>query len=77
MAVVGNSRSCRRAHGWGQFLLPYLEQTAMANNYSFLLNWTDPANQIDRDQPRQSVLVPLGAGRSDGFGEVITGDPFN
>jgi prepilin-type N-terminal cleavage/methylation domain-containing protein/prepilin-type processing-associated H-X9-DG protein len=33
-------------HGWGQFLLPYFEQTALANLYQWTKNWYDPANQV-------------------------------
>src|SRR5262249_56660998 len=32
-------------HGWGQFLLPYIEQGALANRYQWTKNWSDAANQ--------------------------------
>jgi prepilin-type N-terminal cleavage/methylation domain-containing protein/prepilin-type processing-associated H-X9-DG protein len=32
-------------HGWMMFLLPYLEQTALANNYRWDVDYSDPANQ--------------------------------
>src|SRR5262245_24231572 len=31
--------------GWGQFLLPYIEQGALGNLYRWDKNWFDPANQ--------------------------------
>jgi prepilin-type N-terminal cleavage/methylation domain-containing protein/prepilin-type processing-associated H-X9-DG protein len=32
-------------HGWVLFLLPYLEQTALANNYRWDVDYSDPVNQ--------------------------------
>jgi prepilin-type processing-associated H-X9-DG protein/prepilin-type N-terminal cleavage/methylation domain-containing protein len=34
-----------RAHGWGPFILPYIEHQALADKYRWDLGNTDPANQ--------------------------------
>jgi len=33
------------AHGWGPMILPFIEQTAIANNYDYKLSLVDPVNQ--------------------------------
>ena len=32
-------------HGWVFFLLPYIEQTTVSQNYNINANWYDPVNQ--------------------------------
>jgi len=32
-------------HGWGQFILPFIEQGSLGNLYQWTSNWSDPVNQ--------------------------------
>ncbi|HYT87253.1 MAG TPA: DUF1559 domain-containing protein [Gemmataceae bacterium] len=41
-------------HGWGQFLLPFIEQKPLADQYQWTKNWYDPANQ-----PVVTAQIPI------------------
>jgi len=45
-------------HGWGQFLLPYIEQTALANNYDWKQDWNAAANQSVVTMDLSVMLCP-------------------
>ena len=38
-----------REHGWAVFLLPYIEQQPLADQYKFAFDWRAPENQIVRE----------------------------
>ena len=46
-------------HGWGQFLLPYIEQQAMAHNYQWTKNWYAPENQPVVSVPLTLSMIVL------------------
>jgi prepilin-type N-terminal cleavage/methylation domain-containing protein/prepilin-type processing-associated H-X9-DG protein len=48
--------------GWGQFLLPYIEQGAMASLYRWDKNWSDPLNQPVVTVPLKVMLCPSAPG---------------
>jgi prepilin-type N-terminal cleavage/methylation domain-containing protein/prepilin-type processing-associated H-X9-DG protein len=53
-------------HGWGQFLLPYVEQDNLYKMYRWDLNWFDPLNQPVVTTPLKVVVCPSApAGRMD------------
>src|SRR4051812_15531273 len=53
-------------HGWGAFILPYIEQDNVARIYRWDLNWSDPANQPAVTVPLRVMLCPSApAGRMD------------
>src|SRR5438270_741385 len=54
-------------HGWGQFLLSYLEQDNLGRQYQWTSNWYDPANQPVVTTPLSVMLCPSvpNAGRVD------------
>ncbi len=53
-------------HGWGQFLLPYIEQDNLGRAYLWTRNWYDPENQPVVATPVKVMLCPSApAGRMD------------
>ena len=61
-------------HGWGQYLLPYIEQDNLYKQYDFNKDWRDPANQPITKTPIKIFLCPsspdpqrLDTFTSDGF----------
>ena len=46
------------AHGWAPFILPYIEQPALADKYRWDLSNTDPANQPVVIQPLKIFQCP-------------------
>jgi prepilin-type N-terminal cleavage/methylation domain-containing protein len=58
--------------GWGQFLLPFIEQKNLYDQYHWDADWRAPENQVVRETPLQvftCASVPNGAQgkRKDGF----------
>ena len=49
-------------HGWGVFLLPYLEQSALANQYRWDLSYDHPTNQSVVSQPLKVFSAPATPG---------------
>src|SRR2546423_6855285 len=49
-------------HGWGQFLLPFIEQKALFDRYLWTKNWNDPANQQVVTAPLSVMLCPSAPG---------------
>jgi prepilin-type N-terminal cleavage/methylation domain-containing protein/prepilin-type processing-associated H-X9-DG protein len=45
-------------HAWAVFLLPFAEQTAARDRYSFQYNWSAPENKAGRDTPLAFMLCP-------------------
>jgi prepilin-type N-terminal cleavage/methylation domain-containing protein/prepilin-type processing-associated H-X9-DG protein len=45
-------------HSWGPFLLPYLEQTALANAYNFASDWRDTRNSTSIRTVVGSLICP-------------------
>ena len=59
-------------HGWGQFLLPFIEQKALYEQYDWDFDWRAPENQLVRETALPvftCASVPNGAQgkRQDGF----------
>ncbi|MGL4553906.1 MAG: DUF1559 domain-containing protein [Gemmataceae bacterium] len=46
------------AHGWGAYLLPYLEQTALASRYDLKQPLLIPSNQAVISQPVKILICP-------------------
>ncbi len=47
-----------RQHGWAVFLLPYLEQNALYNQYSFASHFYEPVNQAVRETQLKVMQCP-------------------
>ena len=45
-------------HSWGPFLLPFLEQTAIANAYNFSTDWRDTRNSTAIGTTINSLICP-------------------
>jgi len=45
-------------HAWAVFLLPFMEQNAARDRYSFQYNWNAPENKAGRDTPLPVMLCP-------------------
>jgi prepilin-type N-terminal cleavage/methylation domain-containing protein/prepilin-type processing-associated H-X9-DG protein len=60
-----------RLHGWVPFLLPYLEQDALAKQYRFDLDWRHPSNAPVVRTPLKVVQCPSAqANRLDVFNQA-------
>ena len=42
--VHSGNKTLKTEHGWAVYLLPYIEETALARHYDFKSFWKDPAN---------------------------------
>src|SRR6266849_5547453 len=51
-------------HGWAVFVLPFVEQTALAQKYNWNLPWSDPANLPVALTQLKVMQCPLGRTRS-------------
>jgi prepilin-type N-terminal cleavage/methylation domain-containing protein/prepilin-type processing-associated H-X9-DG protein len=45
-------------HGWGQYILPYIEQQTLASRYRWDLNQYDPGNQLVTSVPLKVFQCP-------------------
>src|SRR5438128_9199184 len=45
-------------HGWGPFILPFIEQKPLFDQYQWTKNWFDPANQPVVTTPLAVMLCP-------------------
>jgi prepilin-type N-terminal cleavage/methylation domain-containing protein len=66
------SIAAKTDHGWGQFLLPFIEQKALYQQYHWEFDWRAPENELVREAALQVFTcssVPNGAQgkRQDGF----------
>jgi prepilin-type N-terminal cleavage/methylation domain-containing protein len=62
-------------HGWAVFLLPYMEQDGLYDQYRFDLNWTDAANAPVRQAFLQSMVCPsVPEQRRTGASNSVAGD---
>jgi prepilin-type N-terminal cleavage/methylation domain-containing protein len=61
-------------HGWGAFLLAFIEQQPLHEQYKFNLDWRDVANQPAREAQLAVFLCPSAPGR--GKTETRTQDGF-
>jgi prepilin-type N-terminal cleavage/methylation domain-containing protein len=59
-------------HGWGVFILPFIEQTALASKYRWNLNFYDPGNE-----PIASTQLPIMQCPSAQPDRFMTFDPWS
>lgn len=62
-------------HGPGTYLLPYLEQQALANQYSRDISWFDPPNQPAVNMQLQVWQCPSAPGKRIHDGSLLTQTP--
>jgi prepilin-type N-terminal cleavage/methylation domain-containing protein/prepilin-type processing-associated H-X9-DG protein len=49
-------------HGWGPFMLPFIEQKNLLDKYQWTKNWHDPLNQAAVTVPLSVMLCPSAPG---------------
>ncbi|AWM39957.1 putative major pilin subunit [Gemmata obscuriglobus] len=83
--VFNNTSSVSPKHAWTAYLLPYLEQGAVASSYSWNVDFSDPANQAAANAsipvfvcpatPRSKAKVDLVPGFATATNPAVTGSP--
>jgi prepilin-type N-terminal cleavage/methylation domain-containing protein/prepilin-type processing-associated H-X9-DG protein len=64
------------AHAWAIYLLPYMEQTALASQYNMNLAYVEPANATAIATPVNTLLCPSAPHPSMTYSDSTT-DPLN
>jgi len=63
-------------HGWAVFLLPYIEQGALAAQYDMSQSFTSPGNQSVIQSPLSLMLCPSAIHGSLTYSDTILGVPY-